>query len=419
MAWRQRNLPDTLVEQLLDTGDPQVALALDSPDQSAATRQHIAEHPNAEVRCARNNFIEHLIEVGNRVAPDDLAAYAGPAGLTGLVRHEDPVLRAAVAATWEAMPVAVRRELLIDPDPRVRKAAAGYPHPPAPADMHARLLDDEATRGDVASYATLSAAAVRECLAGDEDIRAEVAINPTLPTAARDRLANDPSPYVRARVVLRQDLTEDHRRRLHAALLAEDTGGFTMAAVALALLDHDEPAWLPARPLAERLAHLDSPIPVFRRCAARSADLPADVVRRLYTHEDVQVRRIAAHRADTPGDVLERLVSEHGESPKEQPGPTKHPNFPPEAFIRLAKANDPRHRALAAESPDLPAEVIADLAQDTATFVRAAAARHHRVPLPVLETLLADDDAGVAEAAAANPALPAEQMRALLGRAGL
>ncbi len=246
-----------------------------------------------------------------------------------------------------------------------------------------------------------------------------MAINPTLPAEARDRLAEDPSPYVRSRVLLREGLPEDRRRRLHAALLAEREDAFGEVTIALTVLDHDEPSWLPARPLAERIAYLDSPIPCFRRCAARSADLPADVVRRLHTHEDVTVRRIVARRPDTPADVLERLVSEHGESPKERPGHTEHPNFPTEAFAGLAKADDPRRRVLATEDTDLPAELIAALAQDTEAFVRAAAARHRRIPLPLLEILLTDDSLEVVKAAGANPALPADRMRALLDRAGL
>ncbi|MFI9818225.1 hypothetical protein [Saccharothrix variisporea] len=150
-----------------------------------------------------------------------------------------------------------------------------------------------------------------------------------------------------------------------------------------------------------------------------SADLPADVVRRLHTHEDVQVRRIVARRADTPGEVLERLVGEHGESRKHGPGITRHPNFPPDAFIRLAGNEDPRRRALAANGPDLPTGTLTALARDAEAFVRCAAARHRRLPVPVLDTLLADDSPDVAQAAAANPVLPADRMRALLDRAGL
>ncbi|MCR6488695.1 hypothetical protein M8542_38290 [Amycolatopsis sp. OK19-0408] len=413
MAWRQPNLPDVVVTRLLDLGDPAIALALDSPRRSPASRQRVAAHPDVEIRCALRNFVDHTIRSGVRVMPDELAEYAGPGGLAGLAGHEDPVLRAAVAKTWEAMPVAVRRALLADPDPRVRAAAAGYPHPPAPADLHAALMADAATRPAAAAYATLTAESLRECLAGDEELRAEVAINPALPPEAVDRLVEDPSPVVRARVVLRQDLPEDRRRRLHAALLADSSD-----VVAVLMLDHDQPTWLPDRPLAERVAHLDSPIPCFRRCAARSPDLPAAVVRRLHEHEDVEVRRIVAWRPDTPGEVLEGLVSEHGESPRRRPGLTKHPNFPPEGFVRLAGADDSRRRALAAEGPDLPEAVLAALARDPVVSVRAAAARHRRVPVAALEVLLSDS-AKVAEAAAANPALPADRMRALLDEAGL
>lgn len=242
MAWRQSDLPDTVVERLLATGDSTVALALDSPRQSEATRQRIAEHPDAGIRDARRRVVEHAIRRGSWVMPDDLAAYAGPGGLVGLARHEDPVLRAAVAGTWAAMPVALRRELLADPDPRVRKAAAGFPHPPAPADLHAVLLADETTRVEVASYAALTAEAVRECLAGDEELRGAVALNPTLPPAARDRLEQDPSQYVRSRVLLRQDLPEDRRRRLHAALLTEPEDVNGEVPFAMALLHHERPS---------------------------------------------------------------------------------------------------------------------------------------------------------------------------------
>ncbi len=419
MAWRQSDLPDTVVERLLAGGDPTIALGLDSPRQSETTRQRIAKHPDAGIRDARGKSVENSIRTGSRVMPDDLAEHAGPGGLVGLARHEDPVLRAAVAGTWDVMPVALRRELLADLDPGVRKAAAGYPHPPAPVDLHAVLLADEVTRGEVASYAVLTAEAVRECLAGDEELRGAVAVNPTLPVATRDRLAQDPSPYVRSRVLLRQDLPEDRRRRLHAALLTQREAVWGEVAFALTVLDEDEPTWLPSRPLAERVAHLDSPIPCFRRCAAGSDDLPADVVRRLHSHEDVRVRHIVAQRADTPGDVLERLVDEHGESLKHRWGHTKHPNFPPDAFPRLATAENPGRRVLAARGPDLPTDVITALARDTEASVRAAAARHRRIPVPVLETLLTDDDPVVVEAAGANPVLPIDRMRALLDRAGL
>ena len=419
LAWDQPDLPDVVVEALLALENSTIALALDRPRQSRATRRRIAEHPNVEVREARRRFTEHTIKVGNRVMPDDLADYAGPDGLAGLARHTDPVLRMAVAQTWDAMPVALRRDLLTDPDPRVRRAATGYPHSSAPEDLHARLLADEATREQAASYATLTPHAVQECLAGDDGVRAGLAVNPTLPAQARDQLAADPDPHVRALLVLRQDLPEDRRRQLYADLVAESDDPFDEAGIALMVTQQDRPSWVYALDLAERIAHLDSPIPCFRLCAAGSADLPAEVVRRLHAHEDVNVRRLVARRRDTPPEVLERLVTEHGEVWHIEPLLVEHPNFPPEAFIRLATAENPHRRAIAVQGPDLPADVAAALAADPVAFVRAAAARHRNIPVAALETLLADDDHTVVEAAGANPALPVELMRELLDRAGL
>ncbi|MEV6605015.1 hypothetical protein [Kutzneria sp. NPDC051319] len=419
LAWRQKNLPDIVVDALLALENSTVALALDGPRQPGAIRRRIAEHPNVEIRGAWRRFTEGMINVGNRVMPDDLAEYAGPDGLAGLARHADPVLRTAVAMTWDTMPVALRRDLLTDPDPRVRTAAAGHPHHSAPDDLHARLLADEATRKKAAAYATLTPQAIRECLAGDEGVRANLAANPTLPAQARDQLAADAHPYVRACLLLRQDLPEDHRRQLYAELVAESDRSFDEAGIALWVIRQDQPSWLRSLDLAERIAHLDSPIPCFRLCAADSPDLPPEVVRRLHTHEDVDVRRVVARRDDTPPEVLERLVTEHGEVWHRRPLIVEHPNFPPAAFIRLAANESPRRRVIAVHGPDLPADVVAALAADPIASVRAGAARHRNIPVAAWETLLADDDPEVVEAAGANPALPVELMRDLLDRAGL
>jgi hypothetical protein len=86
LAWDQPDLPDVVVDALLALENSTIGLALDRPRQSRATRRRIAEHPNVEVREARRRFIEHMIKVGNRVMPDDLADYAGPDGLAGLAR---------------------------------------------------------------------------------------------------------------------------------------------------------------------------------------------------------------------------------------------------------------------------------------------------------------------------------------------
>ncbi|MCO1578888.1 hypothetical protein M8C13_24335 [Crossiella sp. SN42] len=417
MAWREA-LPEEVVERLLATGGVRVALGLDSRSRSELTRQRIAAHPEAGVRGARRTFVEDSIRHGVRVGVESLAWYAGAGGLLGLARHEDPVLRAAVARSWEGMPEGVRRELLVDSDPRVRQLAAGYPHPPVPEDLRSLLLADPATRREVAAYAVLTPEAVREGLAGDEDLRGSMAINPTLPAAARGRLEADPSPYVRAKVLLRQDLSEDRRRLGYAALAEAGTEEFDDVWIALTGLEFERPSWLADLPLADRVGYLDSPIPCFRRTAASSPDLPPEVLRRLDEHPDVEVRRIVARRPDCPGEVLERLVIEHGEHAKTRPLLIEHPNFPPSAFARLATATAPDRRALAAHGAELPGVTLAALARDPEAHVRAAAARNPRTPVAALVALLADEPAA-AQAAGANPGLPVADMCAVLDRAGL
>lgn len=421
MAWRRPSVPDSLAEKLLATGDPTVALALDDAHRSSPTiRRRIAEHPDAGVRDARRRFVEHMISVGlDRALVDDLEQYAGAGGLAGLASHPDPWLREAVARTWEAMPVATRRALLTDPDPGVRQAAAGYPHPPAPEDMHAELLADQATRTKVASYAVLTPRMAQECALGDEALRAEVALNPSLPPELRDRLADDPSPLVRAQIILRQDTPEDLRHRPYQNLVVESKEDLNDAAIAVILMNGTEIGWLRALPLQQRLAYLGSPIPCFRRQVAASRDLPPDVVAQLDADEDIEIRRTVARRADVPAAVLERLVLDHGESPKFRPLLVEHPNFPPEAFIRLATNPHPDRRSLALHNADLPTDIVATLAEDTAAFVRKAAAGHPRIPVACLQALLEDDDLEVVEAAGAAPALPRTVMVRLLNEAGL
>jgi hypothetical protein len=141
-------------------------------------------------------------------------------------------------------------------------------------------------------------------------------------------------------------------------LAAESDGMVNEAATALILMDLNHLAWLRARPLDERLAHLDSPIPHFREQVAASGDLPADVAARLDADDDLRIRRTVARRADVPGDVLERLVREHGVSVKGRPMLVEHPNYPKDAFARLATSPDPARRALALQG-DLPADLVA------------------------------------------------------------
>ncbi|MFI6097729.1 hypothetical protein ACIA8G_19390 [Lentzea sp. NPDC051213] len=399
IARRREDKSPELVEKLLATGN---SLGLDDP-------------------ATRLEYIQHSIDMNIEVSASDLATYAGEKDLSTLATHADPKVRAALGSAWDyPMPEDVRRALLADPDPGVRRSVAGHPHGEAPEDLHQRLLTDEATRASVASYATLSREIAEQLLATDnEELRAEVAKNPVLPTDLRDRLAEDPSAYVRAHVILRQDLPEDRRRELHRALCSAATDPWNEESFALTVLNATDVPWVSQLPLAERLTYLDSPIYCFRAEVAASPDLPPEVVAALHNDKNVGIRRLVAHRPDTPGEVLERLVAQHGEHLKHRPLIVEHPNFPPEAFIRFASHSDPRRRSIAPAGPELPLEILTRLATDPDSHVRAGVAGHLKTPPEILRALVEDRDPDVCATAGANPGLPPQLMLDLLDKAGL
>ncbi|SEG53005.1 Leucine rich repeat variant [Thermomonospora echinospora] len=115
-----------------------------------------------------------------------------------------------------------------------------------------------------------------------------------------------------------------------------------------------------------------------------------------------------------PGEELERLVCEHGEDFSVSPLLVEHPNFPPQAFLRLAESDEPSIRHLALKNDDLPATLVSVLAVDPAPHVRRAAAEHRNLPVSCLPALLTDDDLQVVEAAGAAPAFPTPWMHQLL-----
>lgn len=422
MAWRRDDLPEALVRKLLATGNTAVALALGDPRHPPAVRRLVAEHPDTAMRTAWTSFIEEQISRGGDVPKDLLADYAGPGGLASLAAHPDPMVRQVVASSWYDMPDDVRRALLTDPDGRVR-AAAARGHRPVPADLHESLLRDEATRSAVAWYVTLTPRLAEELAEGDEIDRCDLAQNPTLPPEVRDRLLRDPEPTVLATVILRQDVPDAERRRIHAELAALPERSAESFSVGMLLggadLDRNFLGWVYDLPLAERLRHLDSPVPAIRRAVARSDGLPADVFARLDADDEPSVRRAAAGRADTPPDVLERLVTEHGDVSHLRPMLVEHPNFPADGFVRLAAHPAPDRRRLALHGTELPVEVVTRLARDGDASVRAAAAAHPRLPGAAAAALLDDENLNVVQAAGSAAALPMTAMSRLLDDAGL
>ncbi|MET8830393.1 hypothetical protein ABZX40_33450 [Streptomyces sp. NPDC004610] len=283
------------------------------------------------------------------------------------------------------------------PPPRV----AGRPGDPGPGGPHAGLTP------------ALAAELARD---PDEEVRAAVALNPALPQALRDELAAEHHDEVRYALLVSAHTPEPDRKRLYEETSAAPGGDwFPLDAVLGAAWMGHELGWLRRASAGERLRYAGSPLAFLRRAvASRSDGLPGDAVLRLLRDPDPQVQRIAALRAvSPPPGELERVVREHGDHRKIRPGILGRPDFPPEAFPRLASSPRAPLRAAAAATALAP-HLLERLAADCEPPVRAAAAGNPGLPPHCLARLLTDEAPGVPEAAGTSACLPVEWMNALV-----
>ncbi|MET7365939.1 hypothetical protein ABZS61_08915 [Streptomyces sp. NPDC005566] len=193
----------------------------------AEVRARLAEHPELSVRAA----------VAASVADDPpglLARLAGdpdpsvrtflamnehlPAELLALLAEDaEPSVRSSVIGNWRHAPEPVRRALLTDSDPNIRRSAASAYSPPT--DLVPVLLADPETRAIAVRYTDPSPE-----LAADPDsgVREAVAAHPNLPAELRDVLAADGDVFVRNAIADRQDTPSTLRESLSAALETDD-----------------------------------------------------------------------------------------------------------------------------------------------------------------------------------------------------
>ncbi|MFJ3901944.1 hypothetical protein [Streptomyces sp. NPDC090025] len=419
MAQRHGQLADAVAEALLTHGGGDSAVRLHGDRVSARMRRRIAGHPDPAVRDAFADSVRGMVELGVPVGLDHLEEVHGRPRAE-LVRDPDPELRVAVTLAWTDRPLTVQRDLLADPDPRVRSAATQRERPGIPPEWRERCLADPATRAHAAAHVPLTAEQFERLLCGgDERVLHAVAGNPHLSAELTARLLDVEDPEVRLAVARSRHADAVTRDRLYGLVAAERAAGSVAAQVALDW-SFAEPTWLRKAPLADRLAFLDCPYPVFRRVLAACPDLPEDAWRRLDDDPDPKVRRTAARRPDAPPRVLERLArtDDDSSSPTEPPL-VDHPRFPRHLLRTFADDPNPRVRHLALRDAELPVLVLRRLAADDDAFVRRGAARHPRVTAELLEALLADPDPEVADEAAANPALRRDGMERILTEAGL
>ncbi|MEJ8643642.1 hypothetical protein WKI68_24250 [Streptomyces sp. MS1.HAVA.3] len=134
-----------------------------------------------------------------------------------LAEDPEPSVRSSVIEHGRHAPDPVRRVLLTDFDPNIRKAAASAYSPPA--DLLPLLLADPQTRAIAVQYVDPSPE-----LAADPDsgVREPVATHPDLSAELRDLLAGDPDNVVRNAIGARPDTPPSLRDSIVATLATDD-----------------------------------------------------------------------------------------------------------------------------------------------------------------------------------------------------
>jgi hypothetical protein len=227
--------------------------------------------------------------------------------------------------------------------------------------------------------------------------------NPHLPPDLVAVLARDEDPYVRDRVSLRPELTEEERAAIDYRVPE--------------LTDLDEVAWYPY------LSRSQSPVdyarsahPVRRRQAACAPGLPQDLRDALLGDPDPGVRVLTCrHQPGVPAEDLLRAYREF--RGRHRWRLTCRPGFPTRGLARFADDPDPAMRELVVLDPQAPAAVVVGLLADPERCVRTTLAQHPAVPVERLLTML--DDPELAPYAARNPSLPIEAMHRILDATGV
>ncbi|MFG2340949.1 hypothetical protein [Streptomyces yangpuensis] len=224
-ALLRRDLTVESIEEIIRLGSMRSLAA--NAHVPAAVRARLAEQPEPEVRAAvaasaaddppgllarladdPDPFVRSFLAM-NELLPAEILAV--------LATDTEPSVRANVVTYGRHVPESVRRALLMDSDPEVRRRAASVYSPPA--DLLPGLLADPETRAVAARHADPSAE-----LVGDPDpgVRRAVAAHPHLSAELRDVLASDADPFVRNAIAARPDTPSTLRESLVAGLATDD-----------------------------------------------------------------------------------------------------------------------------------------------------------------------------------------------------
>ncbi|WP_330315696.1 PE-PGRS family protein [Streptomyces platensis] len=324
--------------------------------------------------------------------------------LTALAADPDPAVRAtACPRAWPHLGTPARRNLLDDPDSKVRTEALLPHHQDHP--MHRSVFHSDDVIQDRAAKTCRLARDLAEDLArhGTAAQRRALAGNPHVDPDLVALLAQDPDEHVRSVVAERPDLTENQRAGIHIDF---DPGVHHYPLSWVTALHDDTDAM-------RRLAA--SSHPLVRRSVARAKHLPPDVVERLARDEDRVVQLFLAESCDdAPADLLLAVWQWWTGSLSTPDRPRGHPNFPRHGLLRYAADPNPRMRQLALDDPESTPELVERFSRDTDAEVRLRAATDPRLSAASAVRMLDDPHEHIRHAAARHPHLPARVLVQLL-----
>ncbi|MEV5970375.1 Mucin-2 [Streptomyces sp. NPDC051921] len=423
-AFQRAGLPEPAVAVILAHPDPRTRIEFAmSKGADPAQRARLADDPSPRVRAALaygpewgdprtpvmplpDAVCARLIDDPDPSVREALldSPHLVPSFVASLATHRDPAARRAAVRAWDILPTGERSALVADADPEVRRAAALWA---CREDAHvtAGLLRDPRSAAEALRRGLLLRADAERCVTEGTHL-VSLAENPSLPADLVERLAADPDESVRLAVSLRPELSEERRMAIDFTVGAFARGG-DVAWVRDGLCDPE------VLRRAAASAH-----PLLRRAAAQSPHLPPDALRLLARTEDPVVEALlGVHHPDAPEEVLMRVYARLGGTFSAWMAET-HPRFPREGLAaRYADHPDGNYRRLAVRDPAATPALIERLSHDRTVWTRQAAAGDRRLPLPRLREVLHVPE--LASSAGANPALPAEEMAAVMDRAGV
>jgi Leucine rich repeat variant len=384
-----------------------------NPATPTSLLARLAADADRDVRMAVGRNPSTSINVGKRLAVD-----------------LDDGVRLSVVAT--AADTATLRLFAHETDSAVRAAAVG--NPALPDDLVLSLVrqGDTIVRRAAAGRASLSVDTFVELVeTDDDDVRLALLRRPDLPAGALARLLA-PELAADARVLVNtpERLAPERVVALVAAVpwvVPAITDRDDLAGVVQALGASTE--WRSRQRAADRAGadHVDLLVRLstdhdhdVRQAVARNMATPAHIVERLSADDSAPVRRAALERPDLGADTVSRLL--HDDDADVRAAALCHPSCPahladeqraldgggrlPSSVLRAAAGGAMQRRLAVARHPRATAKLLTALAKDDYWQVREAVAANPNAPVTVLTRLANDSDRDVRRAVAAHARTP-------------